>query len=149
MNNEIIVAGNTILGDSVEDNITIRGTINNFNVPIVKGVSVQTNVVKITVMDHQLHNEQKVLVYSVDSPISEDRNVINRVYLIGNVLKNTFCLKSQDGIHFLNKEHFRDGVSVNFNGGGILPLLRTKYRARECTVYQRIHYIDQCDNLKF
>ena len=54
VNNEIIVAGNTILGDSVEDNITIRGTINNFNVPIVKGVSVQTNVVKITVMDHQL-----------------------------------------------------------------------------------------------
>ena len=51
----------------------------------------QTYVVKITVMDHQLYNEQKVLVYSVDSAISENRNVINRVYLIGNVLKIRFA----------------------------------------------------------
>ena len=126
--NEIVVTGNTVLGDSVEDNITLKGVIQNFNVQIVKGISVQSNVVKIAVMDHGLHKEQKVLIYSVDSSISDDKNVINSVYLIDNVYENTFCLKSQDGIHFLNKENFRGGVSVDFNGGAILPLFRTKYR---------------------
>ena len=62
--------------------------------------------------------------------------MINGVYLIDNVYENTFCLKSQDGIHFLNKENFRGGISANFNGGAILPLLRTKYRTKS------VQYID-------
>ena len=48
--------------------------------------------------------------------------------MVDRVTENTFCLKTQDGFHFLNINDFSTSESVRFEGGKILPLHMTDFR---------------------
>ena len=99
---ELSINGNVTLGDSREDDILLGGIVQNFNSPIVKGIAIYNDFVKVTVMEHTLKKDMKVLIYSVESISLHNTNTINNIYMVDRVTENTFCLKTQDGFHFLN-----------------------------------------------
>ena len=125
---ELSINGDVTLGDSREDDILLGGIVQNFNSPIVKGIAIYNDFVKVTVMEHTLIKDMKVLIYSVESISLHNTNTINNIYMVDRVTENTFCLKTQDGFHFLNINDFSTSESVRFEGGKILPLHMTDFR---------------------
>ena len=134
---ELSINGNVTLGDSREDDILLGGIVQNFNSPIVKGIAIYNDFVKVTVMEHTLKKDMKVLIYSVESISLHNTNTINNIYMVDRVTENTFCLKTQDGFHFLNINDFSTSESVRFEGGKILPLHMTDFRTHSFEYVER------------
>ena len=95
---ELSINGNVTLGDSREDDILLGGIVQNFNSPIVKGIAIYNDFVKVTVMEHTLKKDMKVLIYSVESISLHNTNTINNIYMVDRVTK---CTVSSNGYNWI------------------------------------------------
>ena len=114
--------GNVVLGNSEEDNIVLGGTIQNWNVPIVKGISDRFSVLAVSVFDHGLQRGTKIVLYNVRNGLD-----INHAFEIDRPNRNSFSLKYFNGIRYVPSIPY----TILFSDTYVLPIEYTGHTIEE------------------
>ena len=127
---EFEVRGDVVFGGSERNKIVLGGTIQNWNVPIVAGVSSRFSLLTVSVFNHGFVRGTKIVLYNIRSGLD-----MNHAYEVDRPTRNSVTLKYFDGVQYV--------PSINYTS----PLSSDSYVLPMETIGHRVEGIKFVDSL--